>query len=139
MGFPGDSMVKKSLTSQVMQEKRAQSLGPVLVPWTRKWQPTPAFLPGKFHGQRSLVCYSPWGHKELDMAMWLSTQVLNFFKWIYRFYLIYPNISNIQVVPYCLIIVTLLCLGIINLKDLSTTFPIRLFQIHIYITLFCSL
>jgi len=69
MGFPGDSMVKKSLTSQVMQEKRAQSLGPVLVPWTRKWQPTPAFLPGKFHGQRSLVCYSPWGHKELDMAM----------------------------------------------------------------------
>ena len=26
------------------------------------------FLPGKFHGQRSLVGYSPWGHKELDMT-----------------------------------------------------------------------
>ena len=32
----------------------------------RKWQPTPVLLPGKFHGQRSLVGYSPWGRKELD-------------------------------------------------------------------------
>ena len=30
----------------------------------RKWKPTPAFLPGKFHGQRSLVGYGPWGHKK---------------------------------------------------------------------------
>ena len=30
------------------------------IPWRRKWQPTPAFLPGEFHGQRSLVHYSPW-------------------------------------------------------------------------------
>ena len=29
-------------------------------------QPTPVFLPGEFHGQRSLVCYSPQGWKELD-------------------------------------------------------------------------
>ena len=35
-------------------------------PWRRKWQPTPVFLPGKSHGQRSPVSYSPWGHKELD-------------------------------------------------------------------------
>ena len=34
--------------------------------WRRKWQPTTVFLPGKFHGERSLVGYSPWGHKELD-------------------------------------------------------------------------
>ena len=34
--------------------------------WGRKWQPTPVFLPGKFHGQRSLVGYSLWGGKELD-------------------------------------------------------------------------
>ena len=32
----------------------------------RAWQPTPVFLPGEFHGQRSLVGYSPWGHKELN-------------------------------------------------------------------------
>ena len=31
-----------------------------------KWQPTPVLLAGKFHGQRSLVGYSPWGHKESD-------------------------------------------------------------------------
>ena len=30
------------------------------------WQPTPVFLPGEFHGQRSLVGYGSWGHKELD-------------------------------------------------------------------------
>ena len=32
------------------------------------WQPTPVFLPGKFHGQKSLAGYSPWGHKESDMT-----------------------------------------------------------------------
>ena len=29
--------------------------------WRRKWLPTPVFLPGKFHGQRGLADYSPWG------------------------------------------------------------------------------
>jgi len=43
------------------------------IPWRRKWQPTPVLLPGKFHGQRSLVGYSPWGHKELDMTDQLNT------------------------------------------------------------------
>ena len=41
------------------------------IPWRRKWQPTPVFLPGKFHEQRSLVGYSPWGHKESDTTEWL--------------------------------------------------------------------
>ena len=36
------------------------------IPWRRKWQSTPALLPGKSHRQRSLIGYSPWGHKELD-------------------------------------------------------------------------
>ena len=35
-------------------------------PWRRAWRPTPVFLPREFHGQRSLVSYSPEGHKELD-------------------------------------------------------------------------
>ena len=35
-------------------------------PWRGKWKPTLVFLPGKFHGQRSLAGYSLWGHKELD-------------------------------------------------------------------------
>ena len=38
----------------------------------RKWQPTPVSLPGEFHGQRILMGYSPWGHKELDMTEWPS-------------------------------------------------------------------
>ena len=36
------------------------------ISWRRKWQPSPVFLPGKFHGQMSLVDYSPWGGKESD-------------------------------------------------------------------------
>ena len=35
------------------------------IPWRRKWEPTPVFLPGQCHGQRSLVGYSPWGHKRV--------------------------------------------------------------------------
>ena len=38
----------------------------------RKWQPTPVFLPGKFHGQRSLVGFGPWGHKGSDTTEWMS-------------------------------------------------------------------
>ena len=36
--------------------------------WRRKWQPNPVFLPGKSHGWRGLVGYSPWCRKELDMT-----------------------------------------------------------------------
>ena len=43
-------------------------------PWRRKWQPTPVFLPGECHGQRSLAGYSPWGRKEPDTLKQLSTQ-----------------------------------------------------------------
>ena len=49
------------------------------IPWRRKWQPTPVFLPREFHGQRSLAGHSPWDHKELDMTeqLTLSSQRLN--------------------------------------------------------------
>ena len=45
------------------------------IPWRRKWQPTPVFLPGEFHAQRSLAGYSPWGHKKSDMTFqfWETT------------------------------------------------------------------
>ena len=36
------------------------------IPWRRKWQPTPVFLPGESHGQKNLVGCSPWGRKESD-------------------------------------------------------------------------
>ena len=38
------------------------------IPWRRKWKTTPVLLPGKFHGWRSLVGYSPWDRKESDMT-----------------------------------------------------------------------
>ena len=46
------------------------------IPWRRAWQPTPIFLPGECHGQRSLVSYTPWGHKESDTTEWLTHTVL---------------------------------------------------------------
>ena len=48
--------------------------GVTQVPWRRKWQPTPVFLPGKSHGEGSLEGHSPWGHEELDMTEQLNTQ-----------------------------------------------------------------
>ena len=40
----------------------------ILYHWRRKWQPTPVFLPGESHGQRSLAGHGPWGHRESDMT-----------------------------------------------------------------------
>ena len=45
-------------------------------PEVENGNPTPIFLPGEFHGQRGLVGYSPWVHKELDMIEQLSTAQL---------------------------------------------------------------
>ena len=44
-------------------------------PRRRQWQPTPVLLPGKSHGQSSLVGCSPWGRKELDTTEWLHFHV----------------------------------------------------------------
>ena len=46
------------------------------IPWRKKRQPTPVFLPGKFHGQRKLVGYNQWSIKESDMTEWLSTHTV---------------------------------------------------------------
>ena len=65
MGFPAGSDSKESACStgdpgSIPESGRS--------PGRRKWLSTPIFLPGESHGQRSLVGYSPWGHKELDMT-----------------------------------------------------------------------
>ena len=54
-----------------MQETQVQSLGQE-DPLEKEWLSTPVFLPGEFHGQRSLVGYSPWGCKESDTTEWLN-------------------------------------------------------------------
>ena len=48
------------------------------MPWRREWQPTPVFLPGELHGQGSLVGYSPWVCKELDMTEWHNNRKIKF-------------------------------------------------------------
>ena len=65
--FPGGSAVRIRLQRRRRRRHRWDSWVRK-IPWRREWQPTPVFLPGKFHGQRSLVGYSPWGGKELDMT-----------------------------------------------------------------------
>ena len=46
------------------------------IPWGRRWHPTPVFLPGKSHGPRSLVGYSPWGCKESDTTEHTHTHTM---------------------------------------------------------------
>ena len=69
-GFPGGSVVKNL---PAVQETGFDSWVRK-IPWRRKWQPTPGFLPGESHGQRSLVGYSPWGCKESDTTEWISNK-----------------------------------------------------------------
>ena len=67
-GFPGDANGKES-ACQCRGCKRWEFNSWIRkIPWRRAWQPTPVFLPGEPHGQRSLVGYSPQGHKELNMT-----------------------------------------------------------------------
>ena len=63
--FPGGSVGKESICNSG-DPGSIPGLGKI--PWRRKWQPTPVFVPGEFHGQRILAGYSPWGHKESDMT-----------------------------------------------------------------------
>ena len=61
---PQASLVAKESACQCRKHEFDPWIGKI--PWKRKWQPIPVFLPGKSHGQRSLVGYSPWGRKESD-------------------------------------------------------------------------
>ena len=66
-GFPGGSALENPPEIQEMQKTWVQSLGQE-DSWRRAWQPTPVFLPGESHGQRSLAGYSPQGPKESNMT-----------------------------------------------------------------------
>ena len=70
-----------------IQEMLVQSLG-WKIPWSRKCQPTPVFLPGKFHGQKSLGGYSPWVTKSWT---WLGTSTHTF--WVSQVVLVVKNPS----------------------------------------------
>ena len=51
------------------------------IPWRRKWQSPPVFLPGESHGQNSLADYSPWGHSMSDVTELLSTHACIVHQW----------------------------------------------------------
>ena len=81
-GFPGDSDGKEFAYN-------AEDKGWDSIPGSGRFPgeengPTPVFLHGEFHKQRSLVGYNPWGHKELDRAEWLSMDTHIFVKQLYK-------------------------------------------------------
>ena len=77
-GFPGGARGEESACP--CRRCSRQGFDPWVgeMPWSRQWQPTPVFLPGKFCGQRSWMGYSPWGCK--DMTEHKCWQVLHFYK-----------------------------------------------------------
>ena len=64
-GFP-DSEAEKNLPADAGDTSSISGAG--RFPWSKKLQCAPVFLPGKFHGQRSLAGCGPWGHKESDVT-----------------------------------------------------------------------
>ena len=76
-------------------------------PWRRAWLPTPVFLPGESHGQKSLAGHSPWGHKELDLSEQLTLGPFG------RIYLIFLNIFHVNRRYTCYKIC--MCFSLINL------------------------
>ena len=54
----------KNLPANAGDARDAGSIPGRKIPWRRAWQPTLVFLPGGFHGQRTLLGYSQWDHRE---------------------------------------------------------------------------
>ena len=76
MGFPGGSVVKNPSAMRELQKTWVLSLGLGRCPGGRHGNPLQYSYLENLHGQRSLVGYSPWGHKEYDMTERLSTAIL---------------------------------------------------------------
>ena len=100
VGFPGGSVGKESACN--WRDVGEHEFNPRLrnIPWRRTWQPTPVFLPGESHGQRSLAGYCPWGDKELDTTeatkhtgTWFSIVTFRVFP------LFSPHIPSLTPVP----------------------------------------
>ena len=92
-GFPGGSDSKESACN-------VGDLGSIpgkgRFPWRKEWQPTPVFLSGEAHGQRSLSGYSPWRYKESDTTEGLT---LSYF---FVPYPVHSRLSTSNLGPYLL-------------------------------------
>ena len=73
MGLVGVNISKESACQCKRCKSRGFSPWVGKIPWSRKWQPTPVFLPRESHTQRSLAGYSPLNHKELDTTEYTHT------------------------------------------------------------------
>ena len=71
--FPG-GLVAKNLPVSAGDARHAFDPQVGKIPWRRKYQPTPTFFAGKYHGQRSLSGYSPWARKESNMTERLNNK-----------------------------------------------------------------
>ena len=81
--FTGVSLVAQMVKSlPAKRGTQVQSLGQE-DPLRKKWQPTPVFLPGKSHGQRTLVRYGPWGPKKSDTTSRPTTHIYIFIHILY--------------------------------------------------------
>ena len=70
--IPGSSSSKEPICQCRRHKKLEFNPWVRNIPWKRKWQPTPIYLPGKSHGQRRLVDYSQWAGSELDKTQRLT-------------------------------------------------------------------
>ena len=77
LGFPGGASGKES-SCQCRRHKR-HGFNPCVgkISWSRRGQPTPILLPGKFHGKGGLMGGRPWSHKEPDMTEWMNTHIIS--------------------------------------------------------------
>ena len=88
-------VVQRSRILLPMQE----TLDPCIkkIPWRGKWQPTPVLLPGKSHGQRSLVGYTPWGHKTSDMTYQLNHNINSSWFTILYWFQVYSKVIQLYI------------------------------------------
>jgi len=99
--FPGGTVGKES-PCQCRRHKRCGfNYWVRKIPWRKKWQPTPAFLPGKFRGQGSLVGYSSWGCKQLDMTEHSTHTHTQSFKWRLSWDIPGRPVVRARHVPWC--------------------------------------
>ena len=73
LGFSGSASGKESVCQCRRHKRHGFDPWARKIPWRREWQPTPVFLLGKFHGQRSLEAYSPWGSEKSDTTEHIHT------------------------------------------------------------------
>ena len=84
---------RKKQRQQIEKETNIEN---TKIPLRREWQHTPIFLPGEFHGQRSLAGYSPWGSKESDTIERSTARMNKPFNLSCTHQYLYPLIASLE-------------------------------------------